>query len=226
MIAKPSRYFWIILLALLTACGQVPPETTPTATLTPLPPTVTSMPTITSTPEPQQPPTCTFPLAGTTMEESKPEAYTFSEPVIAANSNSGIELVEWLPDSQRILITRRIYNTSNENIELLDPVTGETQVYAVRTGNMWFRPVWVENLKSVIYSDWLLVSSPTYNNGMVVPTSIVGRQQLMLTVGNPDNTQILEDVQFQYLRQLGGRNWLKSWMNHAQTGDLLENLGQ
>ena len=29
----------------------------------------------------------------------------------------------------------------------------------------------------------------------------------------------------QYLRQLGGRNWFKSGMNHAQTGNLLENLG-
>jgi hypothetical protein len=27
MTAKPSRYFWIILLALLTACGQVPQST-------------------------------------------------------------------------------------------------------------------------------------------------------------------------------------------------------
>lgn len=29
----------------------------------------------------------------------------------------------------------------------------------------------------------------------------------------------------QYLRQLGSRNWLRSGMNHAQTGNLLENLG-
>jgi hypothetical protein len=29
----------------------------------------------------------------------------------------------------------------------------------------------------------------------------------------------------QYLRQVGGRNWIKSGMNHAQTGNLLENLG-
>jgi len=30
----------------------------------------------------------------------------------------------------------------------------------------------------------------------------------------------------QYHRQLGGRNWFKSGMNHAQTGNLLENLSQ
>ena len=29
----------------------------------------------------------------------------------------------------------------------------------------------------------------------------------------------------QYLRQLGSRNWFKSGMNHAQAGNLFENLG-
>jgi hypothetical protein len=34
------------------------------------------------------------------------------------------------------------------------------------------------------------------------------------------------DYKEQYHRQLGGRRWFKSGMNHAQTGNLLENLGQ
>jgi hypothetical protein len=32
--------------------------------------------------------------------------------------------------------------------------------------------------------------------------------------------------EYQYHRQLGSRRWLKSGMNHAQTGNLLENLSQ
>ncbi|MBI5950276.1 MAG: hypothetical protein HY865_01350 [Chloroflexi bacterium] len=140
MTAKPSRYFWIILLALLTACGQVSPEATPTATLTLLPPTVTSVPTITSTPEPQQPPACTFPLAETTTEESKLEEYTFSEPqvVLTAEKNNFYYIAQWLPDNQRVLISEELRNGLEygkavpESIELFNSETGNTEVYASR----------------------------------------------------------------------------------------------
>ena len=130
------------------------------------------------------------------MEESKPEEYTFSEPKVVSYSRALIEIIEWLPDSQRVLITRSIPDTSNENIELFNPQTGEIHIYALRAGNILFRPAWMEKMKSIIYSDWFLTSSPTYDNGMAVPSSIVGRQQLRITNGNPANAQIIEDVQY------------------------------
>jgi hypothetical protein len=51
MTAKPSRFFWTILLALLTACGQVTPLAieTPTATQVPATETLTPLPTLTPT---------------------------------------------------------------------------------------------------------------------------------------------------------------------------------
>jgi len=42
---------------------------------------------------------------------------------------------------------------------------------------------------------------------------------------NP-NTKHTNVFLLQYLRQLCSRNWLKNGMDHAQTGNLLENLGQ
>jgi hypothetical protein len=48
MITKPSHYFWIIFIALLTACGHVPQTTEmPTITVPPSNETMTSLPTFT-----------------------------------------------------------------------------------------------------------------------------------------------------------------------------------
>jgi hypothetical protein len=41
----------------------------------------------------------------------------------------------------------------------------------------------------------------------------------------PSSRKLLNRSSIQYHRQLGGRNWFKSGMNHAQTGNMLENLG-
>ncbi len=193
-----SRSLSILLTLLLAACGPLTPmpTITPSATASVPSSTPTLPPTETPTPAPQQPPACTFPLAQTTMEESKPEQYTFSEPEGLPNSSALINIIEWLPDSQKVLITRDISNTTNENIELFNPQTGETHIYAVRKANMWFPPLWIEKLKSVIYSDILIISSSYDNNGKVISSSIVEKHQVRLSRGNPNNTQIFEDVQY------------------------------
>jgi Tol biopolymer transport system component len=186
------------LVLALTACGIIPAPTstsmlhpsTATFTFTPEPPKITETATLST---PQEPPACTFPLPQTTIEEAKPEEYSFSEPRIVATSDSGIEIVEWLPNSQRILITRRINGTTKQNIELFNPQTGESNIYVI--GNNSLRPVWIERLVSIIYSDSQLISTPIYINGMVDPTSVVVRQRLWLTNGNADIALLLEDIQ-------------------------------
>lgn len=197
-IMKTPKIF-TFLIFVLTACAPaatpaptatfIPTEAAPIFTQTAIPVTETT-PTIS-----QQPPACTFPLAQTTMTESTPEEYTFSEPRVVLNSNAGIEIVEWLPDSQRVLITRSIRNTPNENIELFNPQSGELLLLAVRRSDMWFRPAWIERLKSVV-SDRVIVSSSFGNDGQVISSSIVERHQLWVSHGGPDNAQILEDVQY------------------------------
>jgi WD40 repeat protein len=217
MIAKPTRYFWIVLLALLTACGQVPPQTTPTATLTPLPPTMTSVPTITSTPElrASEPPACTFPLAGTTIEESKPETYTFSEPrVVLSAPNSMLSISEWLPDSQRVLIKRSIVEkTYYDSVELFNPVEVKTQVYAeikqVYGLPIWGLPVWVSGLDSALYQEFEIDHFRYNANGNYIPpASETINMLLLLSSGNPDNVQQIEDSPYAYSPEK--RDWVLS----------------
>lgn len=200
MTTKPTRYFWIVLLVLLTACETTPPATTPTATLTPLPPTVTSVPTITSTPEPQQPPACTFPLAQTTMEESKPETYTFSEPrVVLTALNSGLAISEWLPDSQRVLIRRMTVEKMNYGfVELFNPVEIKTQVYdkleQVYGTPMRDLPVWVSGLDSALYQKFVTDHFRYNVNGNYIPpASDTINMLLLLSNGNPDKVKQIED---------------------------------
>ncbi|MBI3170447.1 MAG: glycosyltransferase family 39 protein [Chloroflexi bacterium] len=58
--------------------------------------------------------------------------------------------------------------------------------------------------------------------GKVAVLDTIGRYLLYLLVSISIGILIIN----QYLRQLSGRNWFKGRMNHAQTGNLLENLGQ
>jgi hypothetical protein len=207
MTAKPSRYFWIILLALLTACGQVSPAATPTATLTPLPPTVTSVPTITTTPEPQQPPTCTFPLAEIKAEESTPEEYTFSEPqvVLTAPKGNPLNVAQWLPDNQQVLVTEGLHNqyVANNNtapqqsISLYNIETGESKLYAIRneTGET---EMWNPELNGVVYSalNFTLLDKAKGNR--------IFTRELRVSYGDPDATQLLADnLQFPFVVKPG-----------------------
>ncbi|MEW6030587.1 MAG: hypothetical protein AB1554_14050 [Chloroflexota bacterium] len=196
-----TQKIFTFLIFVLTACAPavtpaptatlIPTEATPIFTQTAMPVTETATPTIS-----QQPPACTFPLAQTTVTESTPKEYTFSEPRMVLAANAGIEIVEWLPDSQRVLITRSIRNTPNENIELFNPQTDEILLLAVRRSDMWFRPAWIERLKSVVYSDRVIVSHSFGNDGQVIPSSIVERHQLWISHSDPANAQIFEDVQY------------------------------
>ncbi len=100
-------------------------------TAMPLPPTVVNALENSNALKPKQPPACTFPLAQTTMAESVPEKYVFSEPqvVITPEANDSIvEIVGWLPDSQRVLLIQNFADTIKQNIELFDTQTGNIQL--------------------------------------------------------------------------------------------------
>ena len=161
-----SRSLSILLTLLLAACGPLAPTptVTPSATSVPsrtptLPPIETPSPT--PTPAPQQPPACTFPLAQTTMEESKPEEYTFSEPkvILTAIQGNYYDIVEWLPDNQQVLMTQELYDISKsegdkilrQSIEIYNPTTGASQVYAIRD-YIDEPPSWQPELNAVVYS--------------------------------------------------------------------------
>jgi hypothetical protein len=97
--------------------GANPPAAQNTAA--PVAPTTAQNPEALPTITPQRPPQCTFPLAQTTTTESTPEEYTFSESqVVLTADGSIIEIVEWLPDNQRVLITQEIRDNTQQTIEL------------------------------------------------------------------------------------------------------------
>ncbi|MBI5964356.1 MAG: PD40 domain-containing protein [Chloroflexi bacterium] len=180
--------FLIILIFLLAACSAV--TVTPQATVTsPPPPTLTSVPTITATPEPQQPPACAFPLAGTAMEESKPETYTFSEPRITARYG---DIVSWLPDSQNVIIMTMEEHLFDgimghlQTIELFNTKTQAVQIYATRRsfGSKEF-PAWNPTLNAIIYPAPNVLGLDKTTNHFIVD------QQIRISYGNPDDTKTL-----------------------------------
>ncbi|MEK6752904.1 MAG: hypothetical protein AABZ00_11645 [Chloroflexota bacterium] len=162
-------------------------------TLAAMPPTITPAPTATST---LGPPACTFPLAGTIAEESKPEEYTFSEPQVVLTTPYNVyDIIEWLPDNQRVLLTHELppdnIHFTQQAIELYNPSTGETQVYATRNRidqimQIDQTPLWQSRLNAVIYpSVRILVVD---DNGKRKLT-----YQAWVSYGDPDSAQMIAD---------------------------------
>jgi hypothetical protein len=181
--------------------GEIQPRIKPSSIPTPL-----SAPKEGDALQPKQPPACTFPLAHTTMEESTPEEYTFSEPqkVNIDLSFKDIDLYQWLPDNQRVLIGggRTEYSETGYSIELLNPQTGESQIFGARPWpSIDVPPIWVPGLDAVIYPTTLIPrsSNPPLtrdSNGIpIIPPSRNYRRQLWLSKGDPANVQPVEDEQ-------------------------------
>jgi Tol biopolymer transport system component len=169
-----------------------PPKTTITPKITATLPFPTKTPRfVPSLPTGKRPPQCTFPLAQTTMAESTPEKYTFSEPKIVLTAEATIGLVEWLPDNQWVLITQDFRGNTLQNIELFNPRTGILQLYAKRN-KIDQSPIWVNRLNAVLYQD-IKVLKVNKNNGTDRP-SVEFRRQLWISRGDPQNAQLIEDA--------------------------------
>lgn len=181
----------ITLAACAPAITTVSTETTvPTATSTIVPPTSTSL-----TATGKQPPACAFPLAQATMEESKPEEYTFSEPRVVLNAQGNpYNIVEWLPDNQQVLMAQDMYSTREserdkflrQSIELYNPVTGESKVYAIRH-YIEEPPVWQPELNAVVYPAMNFMGIDENTHGPKFT------RQIWVSYGNPDTVQMLAD---------------------------------
>ncbi len=97
---------------------------------------------------PEKPPRCAFPLAKTTEAELAPETYVFSEPQIKLTASGNLyRIIEWLPDNQQVLMTEDLVTTRElqsdkmlrQSIQLYDPDTGTSQVYATAVSH-WRAP--------------------------------------------------------------------------------------
>ena len=98
----------------------------------------------------KRPPACTFPLADIKPVESQPKTYIFSEPRIVLASQIAIGIASWLPDSERLLITRQSQN-GRQIIETINYHTGETKIYAEREGENG-KPIWLSELDAIAYA--------------------------------------------------------------------------
>ena len=195
-----SSYFSIIFMVVLVACDPVTIPTQPTTdignttqarTLVPVASSTVIRPTTTPTMEVQsQSPACTFPLAQTTTEESKPEEYTFSQPSLVLTGESyQPDIVEWLPDSQNVIIMPvKLIDLGikgyQETIELFNPQSKETRVYAIRREGEG-PPTWNAELKAIVYP-----ATKTIGTDLA---SVQFLSQLRISYGNPDATQLLVD---------------------------------
>jgi len=125
-------------------------ETSPSSSL---PETLTpSSPPVTPTALATSVSLCTFAGHPATIEPGPPlDAFIFSEPQVVLTHTSAIGIAGWLPDGERLLITRDIPGTNRQSIETFNTRTGEIQVYAQREGANG-KPVWLLTLGAVAYT--------------------------------------------------------------------------
>ena len=151
----------------------------------------------------KQPPQCTFPLAQITRVESTPEEYTFSEPkvVLTAPDGNPLNVAQWLPDNQQVLVTEGLRNQYVDNnntaiqqsISLYNLETGESKVYAIRA-EIYEPPIWQPELNGVVYPAFNFTSLDKVK-GIRIFT-----RELRISYGNPDATQLLADkLQFPFV---------------------------
>lgn len=120
-----------------------PPPATPT------PPGPPATPTVAPTPVPR----CTFAARPVPAEPGPPlNAYHFSEPQVVLTHTSAIGIAGWLPDGQRLLITRRIPGQPREYVEMFNVQTGELQRYGERR-NFDAKPIWLTAERAVAFVD-------------------------------------------------------------------------
>jgi Tol biopolymer transport system component len=132
--------------------GSPLPTPTPVRSPTPRQPAPAS-PTPAATRVGQRVPFCTFP-GGEPPDKGGPglDRYEFSEPRVVLTNTKGIAIADWLPDNNRLLITRFDPQSGLERIETLDVRSGEVQLYAER-GSHNGKPVWLSAIQGVAYTD-------------------------------------------------------------------------
>lgn len=116
---------------------------------TPTPPGTPATPTVAPTPVP----CCSFAARSAAAELATPlEAYRFSEPRVVLTHTSATGIAGWLPDNQRLLITRLMPEQSREYVEIFNVQTGELQRYGERH-SFDAKAVWLTTTQAVAFVD-------------------------------------------------------------------------
>ena len=148
-----------IMACVLAAC-RTPDTTTPARqaapTARPQSAASSARPTVLATALPDEPiaqtqptpiPGCTFPLPQAAPPVGAPPplaAYHFTEPRVVQTGGL-LQVAEWLPDNQRLLITRA---ESTVALEVLDIISGTTTPYGT-VPTIFNRPYWIDQQHAI-----------------------------------------------------------------------------
>jgi WD40 repeat protein len=176
----PGRAGWLALLVIaLAGCVTTSAQetaTTPLDTMTPavtqIPPPATYTPSPTVAPSPTSPPptltptptlTPPIPLCAFTANPAPGipgpslDAFVFSAPQVVLTHTSAIGVVDWLPDGERLLITRLVVpGPPEEYIDTFNVQTrelrrlGEWNVFSAGSNP---KPVWLDAEQVVVFGD-------------------------------------------------------------------------
>lgn len=99
-------------------------------------------------------PPCAFSAADRPNPPAPPPlaAYHFGEPRVVLRHDSAIGIAGWLPDSERLLITRLVPGRARETIDLFDPTTGELRSVGERAA-LAAPPIWLPATQAVAFAD-------------------------------------------------------------------------
>ncbi|MCB9137212.1 MAG: hypothetical protein H6642_02555 [Caldilineaceae bacterium] len=137
------------------------------------PPPFSPLPTPTATPQggvvlPNEPvvPECVFspPPGGIPDEPVIPlDAYSFSEPQVVMTGTTPIEIVQWLPGSKTLMVTKDLRVEQKVSVELVNTITGEIEEI-VEPRSYLVKPRWIPTHHTVA---WAARGSPTSGNELV-----------------------------------------------------------
>lgn len=145
----------VIVLALGGQPAQPRPIVQPIAQMqrSPIQTPTPAAPASTPTALPTSLPLCDFPAAAPPPESKKSiDNYIYSEPQVVLTHTAAIGIAGWLPDSQRVLITRDVPGQARQSIETFDVKRGELVQYTERYG-FPTKPVWLPAEQGVAFAD-------------------------------------------------------------------------
>jgi dipeptidyl aminopeptidase/acylaminoacyl peptidase len=186
------------LLMLLVSCGaqagaQPVTQISPLAVETP-----TASPKVMATPALAELPLCQFNSVPTSTASAPPlGSYVVSEPKVVLTSTGTIGIAQWLPDNERLLLTRDVPGVNRQSVETFNVRDSQTNTYAERERND-AKPVWLSVLNGAAFTsatnkqNELLMSQGSSKSAQQLSAGLSsiflatdpGGQQLLYLVGN------------------------------------------
>lgn len=189
-------------LVMLAGCVVPVAEETATVqpvTLTPAAASISPSPGATLSPTPSKSPLsesvipfCTFSVSAAPEETRVSlDDYVFSDPQVVLTHTSSLGIAGWLPDGERLLITRQIPGQPREYVETFNTRTGELRRYGERH-SFDAKPLWLAT-EEVAFADSLAESGTVIrlSRGDEASENVVSESVLPYLTVNPSGDKVL-----------------------------------